>query len=287
MGASSSETLSRVIGRLSEDIDDDVFYSPMKSGKLSKFFVRNTNSSGVYLQHGSTCYAFAACSAYINTILRIYGSRRPPTFRECFEIAAYNGTNGGEPAVSLGLLEAHFNYGIRYDTVKPSDCSIRDAMILSLIVCFTTSDKGWECVKDGALVKFPGGESDEWHASVVEGYDFYTGNLICKNSWGGITATPRFLFSPNAAHACEIIRVYYTLDSIRGKTTKDYSENYRAVKGTLENKQVRCAWMDEKTATYCSDFICEYRPEGNGEYKYFGYNVNDWINVYSPFKTKI
>lgn len=31
--------------------------------------------AGVYCQENGTCYAFAACSAYFNIIMRIYGSR--------------------------------------------------------------------------------------------------------------------------------------------------------------------------------------------------------------------
>ena len=75
-----------------------------KPGKLTSRYIRNTNSSRVYEQIGGTCYAYAACSAYINTILRICISKEPPSFAECFRIACYNGDKAPFKSFSLWSL---------------------------------------------------------------------------------------------------------------------------------------------------------------------------------------
>lgn len=155
-GACPAEFSSKVIGLL--EYDDDVPVLPLKPGRLSLRYIRNTNSTGVYEQRGGTCYAYAACSAYINTIMRIYGSRPPPSFRECFEIACYNGSSGGKTDESIRLLEKHFGYGIMCDTVN--NLLIRDALTISVIVDFSTSKAGWESVANGRLLKYPGGKPD-------------------------------------------------------------------------------------------------------------------------------
>ena len=93
-GGCTADNFSGVIKKL-EDCVDQVCLPCFN--RLNNIIVRNTNTTGVYSQEGGTCYAYAACSAYINTIMRIYGSKPPPTFEECFYIAAYNGPNGGRP----------------------------------------------------------------------------------------------------------------------------------------------------------------------------------------------
>lgn len=94
-GCCASKFPSPVVGFLKNDHEKVI--KPLKPGKLTSRFIRNTNSSRVYEQIGGTCYAYAACSAYINTILRICGSKEPPSFAECFRIACYNGDKGGIP----------------------------------------------------------------------------------------------------------------------------------------------------------------------------------------------
>ena len=87
-------------------------------------------------------------------------------------------------------------------------------MVNSSIVCFSTSEKGWNQVKNGEFLGFPSGLASGSHASLVEGYDLEKDCYICKNSWGGKTAKPRFDFTESAAHNCRFIRVYFTPKSI-------------------------------------------------------------------------
>lgn len=72
--------------------------------------------------------------------MRIYGSKEPPSFAECFEIACYNGDKGGVPYESLKRLEEHFHYGICFE--KTDESTILDVMKLSVIISFSTSKKG-------------------------------------------------------------------------------------------------------------------------------------------------
>ena len=266
---------SPVIGPLENDTGKVT--KPLESGQISLRYIRTTNASLVYEQRGGTCYAFAACSAYINTILRIYGSRPPPSFQECFDVACYNGENGGKAIESLKRLESKFQYGILCK--KCDRLLIRDAMTISVIVSFSTSDEGWDCVANGSLLEFPGGISHGWHASIVDGYDLEKDCAILKNSWGGESASPRFDFTASAAHDVQITRVYFTVESIKGKTNKVFIPRLIKCKEILEDHEIECAWMDEETAQYETNYVCEFHPEKNDEYKYHGYNVYQWIDI--------
>ena len=152
--------------------------------------------------------------------MRIYGSKEAPSFKECFPIACYNGNDGGSPAISIQKLEEHFHYGICCKKTKKA--TILDAIKISVIVSFSTSKKGWTQVAKGELFEKPEGEADGSHATVVEGYDFDRKCLICKNSWGSRTAEPRFDLKPSATHKHYYTLIYFTLDSIKGKTLKKF-----------------------------------------------------------------
>lgn len=93
-GRIAAKRPSKVIGLLEHDFED--FHFPLEIGNLQTRYIRNKNATSVYKQVGGTCYAYAACSAYINTVLRIYGSSQP-SFLQCFRIACYNGKKGGKP----------------------------------------------------------------------------------------------------------------------------------------------------------------------------------------------
>ena len=57
-------------------IDDNVHPEKWKQPKgshLGKEIFRNTNLTGVYRQHGGTCYAHSSTSAYLNSVMRIKG----------------------------------------------------------------------------------------------------------------------------------------------------------------------------------------------------------------------
>lgn len=106
--------------------------------------------------------------------MRILGQRYPPSFAECYQIAAYNGEKGDIPSKSIQLLEKHFHYGTW------------EAITLSTIISFSTSKRGWIDISRGKLLKRSQGPEDGWHTSIIEGYDFDQKSLICKNSLGGI-----------------------------------------------------------------------------------------------------
>lgn len=275
-GGLPSARPSRVIGKIAND--DGSIPEPLPYGTLSTRFIRNTNATGVYEQEVGNCYAFAAASAYINTIERIYGHTKPiPPFKECFDIANYNGGEGGNPSESIRLLEEHYQFGIKCEPKR--SISIREAMMLSVIVAFGTSNEGWDCLERGDLKWHPGGASCGGHGTLIEGYDLNKDCMIGKNSWGGEDAEPRFDFTPSACHWCYFYTVYFTIDSIRGKTNKKYVENIQRFNGTLKGKQIHCAWMDYHSALYSSEFVCEHHPEKDGPLKYLGYNVQEWIDI--------
>lgn len=100
-GGVGAESPSETIGLLENDIEKVKTY--IKPGKLTSRYIKNTNSSRVYQQVGGTCYAYAASSAYINTIMRIYRSKEPHLM---------NVPNGGNPLLSIQKLEKHFHYGV-------------------------------------------------------------------------------------------------------------------------------------------------------------------------------
>lgn len=178
----------------------------------------------------------------------------------------------------IRLLEDHFHYGVCCD--KTNDLSIRDAITLSTIVMFSTSEEGWKNVANGNIVfRANGPKTEDSHSSIIEGYDLEHDTYICKNSWGGKTAKPRFELSKTGPHKCKFCRVYFTLDSIRGKTNKMFQPKMEKFIGQLNGKKINCAWMDLITATYCSEYLCEYHDEKEGPLKYLGYDVDQWIKL--------
>lgn len=45
----------------------------------------------------------------------------------------------------------------------------------------------------------------------------------------------------------------------------------------INGKEIDWAWMDEETATYSTDYVCEIHHEKNDVYNCLGYNVKQWI----------
>ena len=265
--------------------DDTVYDYPLESGRLSNRYIRNTNATKVYDQLDTgTCYAHSAASAYINTILRIYGHKPPPTMEECFKIACYNGNEkGGDPEKSIRLLEEHFNYGILCESTYYNP-TIREAMTISIILSFTTSKQGWIDVANGSLLeKADGIQTVDWHASLIEGYDFDHDCCVCKNSWGENTASGRFNIDPLATHDHYFTKVYFTTESIRGKAPEFIPTLYK-VPSSLTN--YKAFFMDKETATYSSEYVCEICkydfdmediPYGC---EYIGYDIDQWIETH-------
>ena len=249
----------------------------MPIGRLNSRFIRNTNVTGVYCQRGKTCYAYAACSAYLNTALRNLDLQKFPKFEECYKIANYNGPNGGNPMKSIQALENTFHFGISCDYV--TSFTIHDAITLSVIACFSTSKAGWEMIKKGSLLRHPDGKEDGWHAALVEGYDFDKDCMICKNSWGGETATPRFDFDQFMAHDYYFVKVYCKDDNVDGKSPSRLIPRMNKFVGTWHGKKIDCAWMDKHTAIYSRDYLCEHHENEAGSMNYIGYNARQWINL--------
>ena len=192
------------IDPINDDSNVNKSYEPIKIGKFSRHFIRNMNSTDIYKQYGSSCYAYAAVYAYINSIIRCNISSPPPTFKECYNIACYNNSNTGNPIEALRRLENYFKYGITYNIIK---------------------SEGWENVADGELIELPNGESNGWHSCIIEGYEFDKDCLICKNSWGNKESKPRFLLNPQAAHDYYIILVSCDNDEINKKTKKSLKKD--------------------------------------------------------------
>lgn len=190
------------------------------------------------------------------------------------QIAIYNGNKGGNPLKSLQLLENQFKFGITFKNQK--DLSIREAITTSSILCFSTNDQGWKNVAEGHLLTKPTGSSDEydWHSVIVEGYDFDKNCYICKNSWGTEFASARFLFSKSAANDFSFIKVDF-----KEKLKKTLKPKLEKFKGRLHGKDIDCAWVNEETAVYGTDYICEYHPEREGDLKFLGYEIDQWISL--------
>jgi hypothetical protein len=115
----------------------------------------------------------------------------------------------------------------------------------------------------------------------MEGYDLDFGCTMAKNSWGdnGVTE-PRFALNLDALHDWYVTRVFFTVDSIRGKTTKKLPPpRMERFVARLEGRPIHCAWMDELTATYTSDYVCQPHCSRSGEIRILGYEVDEWINA--------
>lgn len=83
---------------------------------------------------------------------------------------------------------------------------------------------------------------DEWHAVIVEDYDFDKKCLIYKNSWGAETAEPRFNLIPSATHSYYFTEVYFTLDSIKEKTNKKFFPRISRLPGKIDKTtNIQCA----------------------------------------------
>jgi hypothetical protein len=168
---------------------------------------RSTNISKYYEQGSGSCYAQAASSAYINTCARIYGVKCVPSYRECMAIADYNDIPFGDVGKALKLLEKHFKCGIcyEYSTEKPL---IKDVLMSSVFVTFTTNEIGWKNVSKGHLLEKPPGEPNGWNVVLVEAYDYENDYSICKKFWGDLAAS-RINLKLSATHGFYVHKVFF------------------------------------------------------------------------------
>lgn len=130
--------------------EEEISDGPVFLGKLESRFIRDTNESYVYGNFHENCYVFAAYSAYINKILRIYGSMPQQSFAECDRFADYNNGDDERPEEAPQRLKKHFKYEILFDVTK--SVSIRDILTLSVLISFSTSSQGWISTANGELL---------------------------------------------------------------------------------------------------------------------------------------
>jgi hypothetical protein len=227
-------------------------------------------------QIGGSCYAHSAASAYINTCSRIYGLGTPlPSYDECVTVADYNKGEGGFVSTAIERLEEHFHCGVQCETSRERP-PISSILSLSVVVLFATSKDGWKKIQQGELLERPSGQQEGRHASLVEAYDLENDWSIAKNSWGHRDGTSeRFKMRFAALHDFCVITVFFTLNSIRGKTTKPFHAQMETFQGTLDGHAILCAYMDEDTAKYTTNFICELHSPG----KWIGFDLETWISI--------
>lgn len=266
---------SPIIGKIENS--DNSQQDLLPSEYLSHQFVRNTNVTGVYYQSTGNCYALAACSAYINTVFRIYGlEKNIPSFKDCYTIASYN-ENGGSPAESIRRLEEHFQFGIKCDSKDSID--IKDVMMKSVILSFGTSEEGYECVEKGEFLEYQTpNETQYGHATLIEGYDFEKDCYICKNSWED--KAERFFFTESAAHWVKFTRVYFDKESIKDKNYPVFESNVKKIDGNIQNKKKEFVLMDENTSIYSDKYIkLGKKPNNDGVFEYLGIDVDQYIKM--------
>lgn len=167
---------------------------------------------------------------------------------------------------------------MEYAIEKQKKTTILKILTISVILYFTTSKKGWDKISDGQLLETPCGTNDGWHAVLIEGYDLDKDCLICKNSWA-ISGKDRFDLKIQALKDYGFIEVYFTLKSIREIGIGEFTPKIKKFRIIKNWQIINCAWMDEITAIYSTEYICEYHKEQKGELKYKGVYIKDWINL--------
>ena len=97
-----------------------------------------------------------------------------------------------------------------------------------------------------------------------------------------IVASPRFNIDPLATHDHYFTKVYFTTLSIYGKVP-EFIPRMIKVPSNLLPYEIDAYFMDEKTATYSSEYVCERcqfdfnYEDVPDEYTYIGYDINQWI----------
>jgi hypothetical protein len=88
--------------------------------------------------------------------------------------------------------------------------------------------------------------------------------------WGHENGTKnRFKFQLASLYHFYFVKIFFTLFSITGKTTNRYTPRLIRFRSELDGQPIDCAIMDEVTAEYQSEFLCEYYPNP--------YSRMDWI----------
>ena len=133
-------------------------------------------------------------------------------------------------------------------------------------------------ISNGSLLTRPKGAADGRHAALVEGYDFDKDCMICKNSQAK-TGAARFDLNQFMLHDYLFYRIYLDEDNIDGKSNSKFQPKCEKFTGKWIDNNIDCAWMDEESAVFCKDYLCEHHPERKNKYQYLGYNIDQWIYI--------
>jgi hypothetical protein len=181
---------------------------------------------------------------------------------------------------AIELLEQEFHCGVRcgWSTEPPN---IAEIFIRSVVASITTSQAGWERIAAGELLTRAPGDPKGSHAVLMESYDLEHDWAIGKNSWGHTgTTQERFRFRLDACHSFRgFTTVFFTLDSIAGKTTKTYCPRMIRFRGHLDGHEIDCAYMDSLTAQYDSEFLCEPCPTRSAPMNWIGYDARTYVEI--------
>jgi hypothetical protein len=227
-----------------------------------------------------SCYAHAAASAYIIICARIHGLQRElPSYEACVAIADYNHGKGGHVFQSILLLEKQFDCGVLcVNSCEPPE--IPEVFRISVVVSMWTSSEGWTMVNNGELLDRPSGPIDGGHAVLVESYDLEKRWFLGKNSWAGQSGShDRFKFRFHALHNFFLTKICFTPESISGKTANTYHPQLVRFKGVLNDCEIDCAYMDEVTAKYDSEFFCEPCKSQPPPLNWIGYEMNQYLAI--------
>lgn len=239
---------------------------PIFSRKLTKRLIQSTHYSDIFCKIKDECHSIAAAGCYIKSVNKMYNVKKPqPSLGTCFNIAKCNDDNGNV-LTSLRILENHFHYGIQFK--EEENLCIKDAIFLTPIVRFSTSSIGWENIKKGNLVSFPGGEDVSQYYALIDGYDLEKNCYICTSAFGQIDENPiYFNFAKEAAHSFIFIVPYFNVgieikesDESLIQKMKNYSiiekleqsdiPQIIKFKQKVNGHVYNCAWMNKVAAYY-------------------------------------
>jgi hypothetical protein len=178
---------------------------------------------------------------------------------------------GTSPAISEAItcLEDHYHCGVCWgDATEVPE--LAEFWRMSTIVSFATSDPaGWAAFGGGDLRERPPGEvSPGRHVFLVARFDFSRGCHVANNSWGRqFGQCGEVLFQFEALHEFVITKVFFTTDSIQGKTHAGYEEVINRFPGTLYGMPIDCAHVNLMAAMYNSDWICDSQSSASESFQ--------------------
>jgi hypothetical protein len=79
--------------------------------------------------------------------------------------------------------------------------------------------------------------------------------------------TNQVLFQFDAFHEFVITKVFFTTESIQGKTDGKYEEVIERFEQKLDGQTIRCAKVNLMTALYNSDWICDSQSSSDESFR--------------------